>query len=86
MVHRLWKTGQSCVLDVRVLDTDAKSYKSKSFAKVLEVTEKEKKVNYLHACLERRHSFMPLCCSVHNMASKEAKAFEKRIASMLTTK
>ena len=43
MVHGLWKTGQSCVLDVRVSDTDTKSYKSKSSAKVLEAAEKEKK-------------------------------------------
>ena len=86
MVHGLWKTGQSCVLDVRVSDTDAKSYKSKSSAKVLEAAEKEKKDKYLHACLERRRSFMPLCYSVDGMAGKEAKAFEKRIASMLAAK
>ena len=29
---------------------------------------------------------MPLCYSVDGMAGKEAKAFEKRIASMLATK
>ena len=71
---------------MRVSDTDAKLYKSKSSAKVLEAAEKEKKDKYLHACLQRRRSFMPLYYSVDGVAGKEAKLFEKHIASMLVIK
>ena len=38
-------------MDMRVSNTDTKSYKSKSSAKVLETAEKEEKDKYLHACL-----------------------------------
>ena len=36
MVHGLWKTGSSCVLDIRITDTDASSYHAISSTKVLE--------------------------------------------------
>ena len=47
---------------------------------------KEKKDKDLDACLERRRSFAPLVYSVDGMACKEAKAFEKRVASLLASK
>jgi len=85
-IHGLWKNGETCILDVRVTDTDAKSYSSTSSAKVLEKAAKLKKDKYLDACLERRRSFAPLVYSVDGMACKEAKAFEKRVASLLASK
>ena len=36
LVHGLWEWGSGCVLDTRVTDTDAKSYKNSSSTKVLE--------------------------------------------------
>ena len=36
LVHRLWKRGESCILDMRVMGTDAKSYRGSTSAKVLE--------------------------------------------------
>ena len=86
MIHGLWKSGSSCVLDIRVTDTDAKSYLSTSSAKVLERAAKLKKDKYLDACLQRRRSFVPLVYSVDGMACKEAKAFEKCVASLLAPK
>ena len=85
-VHGLWKRGQTCVLDVRITDTDAKSYASASSEKVLERAAKQKKDKYLNACLERRRSFTPLVYSVDGLACKEARAFERRIAGLLATK
>ena len=74
-------------MDVRVMDTDAKSYERYvDCKKLLEAAAKEKKDKYLEACLERRRSFAPLVYSVDGMAAKEARAFEKRIASLLATK
>ena len=54
--------------------------------KVLETHVKRKKDKYLQACLNRRWSFTPLVYSVNGMACKEAQAFEKRIASLLSDK
>ena len=86
MVHGLWEKGSNCVLDIQVCDTDAKSYQSIASAKVLERAAKVKKSKYLEACLERRRSFMPLIYSVDGMACKEARAYEKRVASLMATK
>ena len=86
MMYDLWKRGEKCILDVRVTDTDAKSYRNISSAKVLERTANEKIGKYEEACLEQRRSFMALICSVDGMAGKEARAFEKRIAALLAKK
>ena len=85
-IHGLWKRGETCILDMRITDTDAKSYVGSSSAKVLEKAAKAKKDKYLDACLERRKSFTPLVYSVDGMACKEARAFEKRVASLLASK
>ena len=83
LVHGLWKRGGRCILDTRVTDADAKSYQNQSSEKVLERVAKTKKVKYLEACLARRRSFIPLVYSIDGMACKEAKAYEKGIASLL---
>jgi hypothetical protein len=85
-VYGLWKKGEGCVLDIQVTDTDAKSYASSSSEKVLERAAKAKKAKYLDACLERRRSFTPLVYSVDGMACKEARAWEKRVASLIASK
>ena len=50
------------------------------------VVEKVKKDKYLAPCLARRGGFMPLVYSVDRMAGKEAKSFERCIASLLAAK
>ena len=83
----LWKRGETCVLDVRVMDPDASSYKgTMDTAKILERAAKQRRAKHREACLERHRSFAPLVCSVDGMAAKEARAFKKRIASLLATK
>ena len=86
LVHGLWERGSGCVLDTRITDTDANSYKDISSAKVLERAAKAKKAKYLQACMDRRRSFTPLVYSVDGMDYKEVKAFEKRIACLLAEK
>ena len=85
-IHGLWDKGSDCILDIRVTDTDAKSYIPYTSRKVLERAAKEKKDKYLAPCLERRRSFVPLIYSVDGMACKEAKAFERRVASLMASK
>ena len=70
----------------QVTDTDAKFYLASSSEKVLERAAKAKKSKYLDACLERRRSFTPLVYSVDGMACKEARAWEKRVASLISSK
>ena len=53
---------------------------------MLEAHLKRKKNRYLQACLDRRRTFTPLVYSVDGMACKEARSFEKRIASLLADK
>ena len=84
--HGLIKRGETCIMDIRVTDTDAKCYQSSSSEKCLERAAKSKKDKYLQPCIERRRSFIPLVYSVDGMACKEARAWEKRIASLLANK
>ena len=60
LVHGLWERGSGCVLDIRITDTDAHSYKDISAAKVLKRATKANKAKYLQPCLDRRQSFTPL--------------------------
>ena len=53
---------------------------------MLEGYVKRKKDKYLQACLDRRWSFTSFVYSVDGMAGKEARSFEKRIASLLSDK
>ena len=73
-------------MDICVTDTDAKSYSTSTPAKVLERAVKLKWDKYAKACIERRKSFTPLVYLVDGLACKEAKAFERRVASLLATK
>ena len=86
MAHGLWKKGTACVLDTQILHTDARGYLSTTSANNLEAAARFKKRKYLAACLEQRRSFMPLIYSSDGMAAKESRAFEKRVAALLSAK
>jgi hypothetical protein len=85
-VHGFWKRGQTCVFDIRITDTEAKSYRSMDPAKVLARGEKEKKDKYLQACVDRRRSFTPLVFSIDGLRGKEGKGAQKRLAFLLSGK
>ena len=67
-------------------NTDAPSYRSRSPETVLRGAEVEKKKKYTAACLARRASFTPLCCSVDGMLGTEANFFLRRLADQLSSK
>ena len=73
-------------MDICVADTDAKAYKDLSSRTVLEAATRVKKTKYLKACLDQRRTFTPLAYKVDSMAGIKARAFEKRIASLLAVK
>jgi len=85
-VHGFWKPGCLCIFDIRITDTDARSYRHKHPKQVLETHEKEKKDKYLARCHELRKDFTPLVYSVDGMAGREARMAEKRLASGLADK
>ena len=74
------------MFDVRVVDTDAPSYQSRSPQAVLRTAEVKKRRKYGTACLARRASFTPLCFSVDGLFGSEADYFLRRLADSLSAK
>ena len=81
-VRGVWQTQVTALFDVRVIDTDAKSYVGCTPQSVLK-KPRRKKYKYLNACEEKHVSFTPLCFSVDG---NEAKTFLKRLAECLSDK
>ena len=77
LAHSFWSRGRGTVFDIRICDTDSRSYGATSSTKILERPAKEKKDKYEAACLERRRDFTPLVYSVDGMASKDAHTAER---------
>jgi hypothetical protein len=71
---------------MQIMDTDARSYQKKEFAKVLEQHEKEKKDKYLRNCLEMQKDFTPMVYFVDGIAGCEAQNAKKRLAVHLARK
>jgi hypothetical protein len=84
--HGFWERGRTCIFNMRITDTDAKSYRKKEPTKVLEQHEKEKKDKYLQNCLEMRKDFTPMVYSVDGIVGREARNAKKRLATQLAGK
>ena len=85
-VHGFWSRGTTAIFDVRVTDTDARSYRTQDPKKVLKKQEKDKKDKYGEACKEAHMHFTPLVYSVDGMEGDEVTAARKRLASRLAAK
>ena len=85
-VHGFWTRQRNAIFDIRITNTDSKSYGNCSSENILERHAREKKADYEEACLEKRRDFSPLVYSVDGMPCKEARAAEKRMATMLAKK
>ena len=71
----VWEPQTEALFDIRVVDTDARSYHARSPRDVLGSAEVEKKHKYLQACQDRRATFTLLCVSVDGMLGSEAEFF-----------
>jgi hypothetical protein len=71
---------------MRIMDTDARSYRKKDFGKVLLQHEKEKKDKYLRTCLEMRKDFAPMVYLVDGIAGHKARNAKRRLATHLASK
>ena len=86
LVRGFWENGMDAIIDVRVVDTDAKSYNSRDPASVLKTAEKSKKNKYLEHCLQQRRAFTPFVVSVDGLLGYEASNLLKRLAFHLSEK
>ena len=85
-VRGVWEPQTEALFDIRVVDTDARSYRSRSPRDVLRTAEGEKKRKYLQACQNRHATFTPLCVSVDGMLGSESEFFVKRLSDFLAVK
>eukprot|EP00978_Attheya_sp_CCMP212_P032240 scaffold124880_cov38-Attheya_sp.AAC.2 len=83
LVQGVWSKQTSCIIDVRICDTDSNSYLSSTPEKVLWKQELEKKKKYLQPCLDSRRDFTPYVLSVDGMLVTEAKELNKRLAGKI---
>ena len=85
-IQELWKGEETCILDVCVINTDTKAYRSLSLRSVLESAARMKKPKYLKACPEQCRTSVSLAYSANDMAGTKARAFEKHCASLLVVR
>ena len=85
-VRGVWMPQVEALFDIRVIDTNAKSYSSLTPGAVLARAEKEKKEKYSSACEQRRAVFTPLCVSVDGMFGRETNHFLRRLGERLSVK
>ena len=85
-VRGVWGPQTEALFDIRVVDTDARSYCARSPKDVLGTAEGEKKHKYLLACQNRHATFTPLCVSVDGMLGSEAEFFVRRLGDFLAAK
>jgi len=74
-VRGVWEPQTEALFDIRVVDTDARSYRACSPRDVLSSAEGEKKCKYVQACQDRHATFTLLCVSVDGMLGSEAEFF-----------
>ena len=85
-IREVWGPQTEALFDIRVVDTDARSYCARSPKDVLGTAEGEKKHKYLQACQDRRATFTPLRVSVDDMLGSEAEFFVRRLGDFLAPK
>ena len=76
---------QRYLFDIRIIDTDAPSYKYRTPEAVLESATKEKRRIYQKAFEDRCGQFTPFAVSVDGLLHREANHFMKHIAASLAT-
>ena len=85
-VRGLWVAQTEALLDIRVMDTDAQSYTSRTVDSVLLSAENEKKKKYLDAVEARHASFTPFVTSIDGVLAREANSVIKLLATRIALK
>lgn len=63
MCRGFYERGTDLIIDVRVVDTDYRSYRTQDVHKVLKEKEHRKRNLYLPKCLDQRRHFAPYVVS-----------------------
>ena len=86
MCRGFYERGTDLILDIRVVDTDAPSYRTQEVGKILREQECRKRNIYLCKCLDQRRHFAPYVVSCDGLLAKEARSFHKALAHKLAKK
>ena len=86
LIRDLWQNRTDSVHDMRVVNTDAKSHRTKDPERCLQEAERGKKQMYLEACLQQSRRFSPFVASVDGLLKVNATETLKRLSSRLATK
>jgi len=81
-----WEPQTEALFDIRVVDTDARSYCARTPHDVLSTAKGEKRRKYLQACQDWCATFTSLCVSVDGMLGSEAEFFVRRMSDFLAAK
>ena len=84
-VRGIWEPQSEALFDIRVVDTDARSYCADSPHDILGSAE-IKKHEYLQVCQDQHVTFTPLCVSVGGMLGFKAEFFIKRLGDFLAVR
>ena len=79
----VWQPQCEAIFDIRVVDIDAPSYRSRTPQDVLCTFKMDKKRKYSQACQDCRASFTPVCVSVDGLLGKETDFFLHRLCEFL---
>ena len=85
LIRGVWSPQESASFDIRVTDTEAKSYSNRNPEDVVESCADEKR-KYSEACQEKHIAFTPLILIADGMMPRESKIFLRRPADRLASK
>ena len=77
----MWQPQVEALFDIRVVDTDAPSYRRRTHATVLDSGAVEKKRVYRLTVEDRRGNFTPFVLSVDGLLQRKASHLIKHLAS-----
>ena len=86
LLRHLYGAATDCLIDVTIVDLNAKSYNTKDPETVLRGKESGKKKHYLKACLQQRRHFAPFVASTDGLLGREARNLLKAIGRKLSDK
>ena len=87
IIKGLFEQNQDCVIDVRVSNMDAPSYKTRNpYSGIKSQEAEKKKKKYLRPCLEQRRTFVPFVVSVDGLIGKEGISLLKQLSLHLAEK
>ena len=86
LIRDLWQQETDSVHDMRVVNTDNLTHRTKGPEKCLHKAEQGEKNMHLEACLQQIWHFSPFVALVDRMMGVEATSTLKRLASRLATK